>query len=172
MNSSHIFHHQRSGQLWLLVVGLLFANLGLHAQSDGMNLQQAIDYALGNHPDIQDAQLKIQDADIRIKENLATGLPQLTASGQYQRYFEVPVVPLPPEFTGGGEPQEVSFVLKNNLTGSLNLDALREFIGDRLAPFKHPRALYRIEALPRNALGKVQKHRLSAGEVLPVDSPD
>jgi outer membrane protein TolC len=137
MNCSHLFHHLRSGQLWLLVVGLLFTRLGLQAQNDGMNLQQAIDYALANHPDIQDAQLKIQDADIRIKENLATGIPQLTASGQYQRYFEVPVVPLPPEFTGGGEPQEVSFVLKNNLTGSLNLDAMifdaSYFVGLRAA---------------------------------------
>jgi malonyl-CoA/methylmalonyl-CoA synthetase len=47
-----------------------------------------------------------------------------------------------------------------------SLEILREFIGDRLAPYKHPRRLYRVEALPRNALGKVQKHRLVAGSVL------
>ena len=46
------------------------------------------------------------------------------------------------------------------------LEELRSFIGDRLAPYKHPRALYAVETLPRNALGKVQKHRLIGGSVL------
>ena len=49
----------------------------------------------------------------------------------------------------------------------LALDALRSWVGDALAPFKHPRAFHRVDALPRNALGKVQKHRLAKGEVLP-----
>ncbi len=48
----------------------------------------------------------------------------------------------------------------------IELAAIREAVGDRLAPFKHPRGLYRVPSLPRNALGKVQKHRLSAGSVL------
>ncbi|MAG32415.1 MAG: long-chain fatty acid--CoA ligase [Deltaproteobacteria bacterium] len=48
----------------------------------------------------------------------------------------------------------------------LELDAVREFAGDRLAFYKHPRALYAVAALPRNALGKVQKHRLAKGSVL------
>lgn len=42
----------------------------------------------------------------------------------------------------------------------LSVAALRAWLGGRLAPFKHPRAVYRVRALPRNALGKVQKHRL------------
>ncbi|MFK7898828.1 MAG: AMP-binding protein, partial [Myxococcota bacterium] len=46
------------------------------------------------------------------------------------------------------------------------LEALRAFIDDRLAPFKHPRGIYKIDTLPRNALGKVQKHRLDRGKVL------
>jgi malonyl-CoA/methylmalonyl-CoA synthetase len=51
-----------------------------------------------------------------------------------------------------------------------SLEDLWAFIGDRLAPYKHPRELHRIEALPRNALGKVQKHRLVNGRVLAVES--
>ncbi len=53
------------------------------------------------------------------------------------------------------------------LKAPLELEALRRWIGDRLAAFKHPRALYAVSALPRNALGKVQKHRLEAGSVRP-----
>lgn len=49
----------------------------------------------------------------------------------------------------------------------VSLEALREAIGNQLAPFKHPRGLHLIEELPRNALGKVQKHRLANGRVLP-----
>lgn len=52
---------------------------------------------------------------------------------------------------------------------AVELAALRETIGDRLAPYKHPRAAHRVDALPRNALGKVQKHRLADGRVLPEE---
>ena len=42
-------------------------------------------------------------------------------------------------------------------------DELKEFVGDHLAFYKRPRRTYRIEALPRNALGKVQRHQLGPG---------
>lgn len=93
-------------------------------QTAEMSMEQLIDYALSNSPEMLDAQLKVQDAEAQILQSKSTGLPQLSASGTYQRYFKVPIVPLPPEFTGGGGPQEVSFVLKNNLTGAVNLDAM------------------------------------------------
>ena len=53
------------------------------------------------------------------------------------------------------------------LLAPLDLEALRTFLGPSLAGYKHPRALHRVDALPRNALGKVQKHRLERGVVLP-----
>jgi malonyl-CoA/methylmalonyl-CoA synthetase len=49
----------------------------------------------------------------------------------------------------------------------VELEELRSFLGDQLAPFKHPRALHIVDALPRNALGKIQKHRLQNGNVVP-----
>jgi len=54
-------------------------------------------------------------------------------------------------------------------SGPVELEDLRKFIGDQLAPYKHPRALHSVDALPRNALGKVQKHRLHrrSGSVIP-----
>lgn len=45
-------------------------------------------------------------------------------------------------------------------------EEMKAFVGDRLAGFKRPRRTYRVAELPRNALGKVQKHRLSGGAVL------
>jgi malonyl-CoA/methylmalonyl-CoA synthetase len=46
-----------------------------------------------------------------------------------------------------------------------DLAELRRFLADRLAPYKQPRIVHAIAALPRNALGKVQKHRLRNGRV-------
>ena len=48
----------------------------------------------------------------------------------------------------------------------VKLEVIRSFIGSRLAAYKHPRAIHSVAALPRNALGKVQKHRLVGGHVL------
>jgi malonyl-CoA/methylmalonyl-CoA synthetase len=52
---------------------------------------------------------------------------------------------------------------------ALTLDDLKEFARDRLAVYKIPRALRLLPALPRNAMGKVQKQLLLAA---PAASPD
>jgi len=44
--------------------------------------------------------------------------------------------------------------------GPLDVEALRAALGLRLASFKVPREFRVVESLPRNALGKVEKHRL------------
>ena len=41
-------------------------------------------------------------------------------------------------------------------------DALLAFCAERLADYKRPRALHVVDELPRNATGKVMKHRLAA----------
>ena len=45
-------------------------------------------------------------------------------------------------------------------------DEIKNFVGDRLSHYKRPRRTYRIGALPRNALGKVQKHRLQEQPII------
>jgi acyl-CoA synthetase (AMP-forming)/AMP-acid ligase II len=34
------------------------------------------------------------------------------------------------------------------------------FAAEHLAPYKRPRLIHYLDALPRNALGKVQRHQL------------
>ena len=46
---------------------------------------------------------------------------------------------------------------------------LRRHVAERLAPYKHPRAVIQVEAIPRNALGKVQRHLL--GQVTDAEAP-
>ncbi|MDI9971471.1 long-chain fatty acid--CoA ligase, partial [Rhodococcus ruber] len=45
----------------------------------------------------------------------------------------------------------------------LPLDELQPFFDERLARYKHPKDVVIVEALPRNASGKVVKHQLRGG---------
>jgi malonyl-CoA/methylmalonyl-CoA synthetase len=45
---------------------------------------------------------------------------------------------------------------------TVDVDGLRERCARSLASFKAPRAIVRVDALPRNAMGKLQKHLLPA----------
>ena len=68
-----------------------------------------------------------------------------------------------------GEPdEEWGEVVVAYVVGSrpLSDDEAKDFVGERLAHFKRPRRSYMVEELPRNALGKVQKHRFANGVVI------
>ena len=69
---------------------------------------------------------------------------------------EVAVIGLPD--SRWGEAVTAVAVLRPDAT--LNLDALRDYAGEKLARYKLPTYLHCIDALPRNPAGKVQKFRL------------
>jgi malonyl-CoA/methylmalonyl-CoA synthetase len=66
---------------------------------------------------------------------------------------DIAVVGLPDETWG--DRIAACVVLRPGAT--LTLDELRTFARDRLAPYKHPRELRLLDALPRNSMGKLQK---------------
>ncbi|MDN4486883.1 AMP-binding protein [Demequina sp. SYSU T00039] len=51
---------------------------------------------------------------------------------------------------------------------SLDIEGLQDWLGDKLARFKQPKALVEVEALPRNAAGKVNKVALRQADPVPV----
>ena len=70
---------------------------------------------------------------------------------------EVAVVGAPSEEWGE---QVAAFVVPADPSAPPGRDELLAFAAERLAGFKRPRVVHYVEALPRNALGKVMKHEL------------
>jgi malonyl-CoA/methylmalonyl-CoA synthetase len=58
--------------------------------------------------------------------------------------------------------ERVAVALELKPDGTLSLDALQEWARPQLAPYKIPRALINVAALPRNAMGKVLKPEVAA----------
>ncbi len=99
------------------------------------SLDEAIRYAFDNSLTLKNAQIGIADAQQQVYENRSIGIPQVSGGVALQRYLAVPVSVLPEGFenlmrdpvTGELPPgfsREVSFLLKNNLTASLNVEAM------------------------------------------------
>ena len=62
----------------------------------------------------------------------------------------------------GEVPIAVAAVVDDGPEKSLSLEDLEEFLGERLARYKHPKGLEIVDALPRNPAGKVMKTELRA----------
>ena len=71
-----------------------------------ISLQEAVDYALVHNQNILNAQLDVVSAEAFVKENIATGLPQINGNIDLADNFELPTSFLPAEFFPGGTPGE------------------------------------------------------------------
>lgn len=93
-----------------------------------MTLEDAIKYALEHNLDMRLAQINIADADEQIIERRAIGIPQISAGVNYQYFLQIPASvvdisnfdPNIPE----GTFEKLEFGLKNNLTASIDMQAL------------------------------------------------
>ncbi len=94
------------------------------------SLQDAVNYAYENANSIRNARVDILDAEQNIREQLSTGLPQISAALDYTRYLKVPVLPLPEAFAAlNPDPNEpapdgIAFQRTNNFTGGLNVSGM------------------------------------------------
>ena len=79
---------------------LTLASMSSFAQKS-LSLEEAIQYALKNNMGIRNAQINIADAEERIAENTATGLPQVNATFDWQSFFLKPKIAFPASFTNG-----------------------------------------------------------------------
>jgi outer membrane protein len=111
---------------------LLAAAIPLAAQP-AYSLEDCISYALANHPDIRVAQLQITDAEAQIRENKASGLPQVSAGLSYSGFIQRAGIPSSAlGFGGGGGNVEIPQVVIDNFTPD-QIGALGAFLGAAFA---------------------------------------
>jgi len=109
----------------LLFCCLAFPAL-LQAQSMQFSLQEAIEYGLKNHPQVKQAALESRNAEITVDNRIASGLPQVDGTVDYQNFIELPTSLIPAEFFGGepGTFQPVQFGTEQNVSASINASQL------------------------------------------------
>lgn len=69
-------------------------------QTYSFSLQEAVNYAYEHQTSVTNAGLDVKSAEYRIKEVIASGLPQLNGSANFQDYLKIPTTLIPGEFIG------------------------------------------------------------------------
>lgn len=112
-------------KLKMFLIALLVP-FALFAQSQSFSLQEAMEYGLKNNAQIQSAELDVQDAQITVTNRIASGLPQVDASIDYQNFFKLPTSLIPAEFFGGepGQFIPVQFGTEQNMTAQISASQL------------------------------------------------
>jgi outer membrane protein TolC len=114
-----------------IIITTVFSTQSLFSQEVmKFSLDEAQAYALENNYDVKNAVTDVEIAERRVKENLAIGLPQISAGASYNYYIELPTSIIPagdfPMFgdsTGGGN-LEFKFGLPHNASWNASLNQL------------------------------------------------
>lgn len=113
----------RNVSFYLLLAIMLGSQAGFAQSTEGRRLEDCINYALENNPQIRIAQLQVADANWRIKENKGTGLPQVSAGISYQYFIQRPGIPASALGFGTSD-EKIAFNAFHSLTPSISLNQL------------------------------------------------
>lgn len=107
------------------IVALTFVASVTNAQQS-FTLQQCIDYALTNNPGLKNSQSSIESSEAKVRETVATGLPQLSANADLGNNFIIPTSFLPASVFGGPADQYVGVKFGTQYVGraTLNVDQM------------------------------------------------
>ena len=113
-------------KITILLLGFLFALQTNAQESISLSLEQAIDYGLKNSYATINASRDITAAKLKKWETTTIGLPQISATVDYQNWIKQQVSLLPAEFFGGvaGEFTEVAFGTKQSMNATATLNQL------------------------------------------------
>ncbi|WP_179009151.1 TolC family protein [Winogradskyella forsetii] len=110
---------------FVFILGFIVFQTGFSQETPtSLSLQEAIDYALKYNRTAINAARDIDAAEQQKWETTASGLPQISASIDYQNFLKQQVQVIPAEFFGGqpGEFTEVVFGTKQNMTAFATLN--------------------------------------------------
>ncbi|MGA1226915.1 MAG: TolC family protein [Tamlana sp.] len=108
----------------ILIFSLLIIIKGFSQENkQSFTLQEAIDFALEHNRTAKNASRDIEAAKQQKWETTATGLPQISATIDYQNFLKQQVSLIPAEFFGGnpGEFAEVTFGTKQSINATATL---------------------------------------------------
>jgi len=127
----------------------------LKSQVKSFTLKEAQEYAIRNNYEARNAIIDVALAAKRVKENLATGLPQIEGGISYNNFLNLATQLIPAEFFGGepGTYMEVQFGTKHNATASTQLSQL-VFSGSYFVGLK---AAKEFVGLTENQLAQVEQ---------------
>ncbi|MCB2221199.1 MAG: TolC family protein [Bacteroidetes bacterium] len=111
----------------ILIYMVLFAQMAWSQDSYSFSLREAQIYALEHNHDVRNALTDIEIAREKVKETIATGLPQITGSVSYNDYLELPTSLIPADFIPGGTPGEfveLQFGTQHNATWSADVNQM------------------------------------------------
>jgi outer membrane protein TolC len=91
------------------------------AESFEMTLQQAQGYAIQNSYMSITAEKDVQIADRQVLETIGTGLPQVNASANFQKYLQTPLSLIPADVFGGTEGEFSEVFLGTDMQAGANL---------------------------------------------------
>lgn len=124
------------------------------AQNQPLSLQQAQEYAMKNAYSVKNAEHDQEAAEYTTKELLGIGLPQLSASAQYQNYIDLPTSIVPGDFFGRpGEEARLQFGVPHNMTVGISASQLI-FDGSWLVGLEASRAYAELQ---RKQINKSQR---------------
>lgn len=103
---------------------ILTVSLSFGQETTSFSLQEAIDYALENNRTAKNAARDIEGAKQQKWETTATGLPQISATIDYNNWLKQQISLIPAEFFGGnpGEFAEVAFGTTQTMNATVRLN--------------------------------------------------
>jgi outer membrane protein TolC len=106
---------------FLLGALLLWAGTSF-AQTSSFSLEEAKNYALENHISVINADQDVIAAEYQRRETVAMGLPQISATGSFSNFLNLPIQVLDASFFGGTPGDLISFRAGTDYSSSLNLN--------------------------------------------------
>lgn len=114
-------------RLFLITALLAFATAGAQTTPAGqLSLQQAVDFAKKNNPNLQNADLDVKIAKQQVNEVASAGLPQISASVDYTGNPQIATTVVPNFINPGQGPATLEFQMgiSHTLSGKINANWL------------------------------------------------
>lgn len=105
-----------------MALALGFVTVQAQVAEHSMSLQEAIQFGLEHNQNLLNARLDVTAAEGMVKENIASGLPQINANIDLADNFELPTTYLPAEIIGGTPGTYVPVQFGTQFSGNANVN--------------------------------------------------